>query len=782
MAISKKSKKKKKRFKRHIIRFLAISTLLGFSFVVGLILAVGIGFFGEIPTLEKLQNIKSNSATEIYSADEKLLGRYYYQDRTNISYDEIPESVINALIATEDARFYTHNGIDLRSLIRVMVKSIILGKRSSGGGSTITQQLAKNLFPRKSYSFLSLPVNKIREIIVAKRMEEVYTKEEILTLYLNTVPFGENAFGIEVASERYFSKDTKDLNPEEGAVLIGMLKANTSYNPRLYPEKATKRRNLVLNQMVKYGYINQAYSDSLKVLPIKVDYQKKSSHEGSAPYFRAQLKKELNAILKDKLKADGTPYDLDSDGLKVYTTIDSKLQDYAERAVGKQMGDINRTFKKHWGRSAPWISNPQILEEAVRKSKRYKKLAAEGKSEEEITQIFQQKVPMQIFTFEGERDIELSPLDSVKHYLYFLNTGFIAIEPKTGAVKAWVGGINHKFFPFDHVNKNTKRQVGSTFKPFVYTAALEQGIEPCEYFENEPITYEEYEDWTPKNADDVYGGQYSMRGALMNSINTVSVQLLMQAKSENVIMVAKRMGIESPIQNVPSIALGTPTLSLYEMVSAYATFANKGKRIPAFTIIKVEDSKGNILYEHKEAYSKAVISEENAETMLEMLKGVIDEGTGRRLRYYYHLRNDIAGKTGTSQSQADGWFIGITPNLVAGAWVGADDPRIHFRSLNLGQGANTALPIFGYFMRQVNADKNMTSISRARFPIASAEIWEKLQCEPYLDEMSVDEDSLLNNERNNWFKQLFGNPNRDKQEESRKERKKRKSKRKKNKK
>lgn len=697
--------------------------------------AVLIGVFGALPGKAELMAVQNSTSSEVYSADSVLIGKYFIHDRTNASFEEISPNMLNALVATEDVRFYEHNGVDKKSLLRVLIKTLLLQDESAGGGSTITQQLVKNLYPRKNFGFLSIPVNKFKEAIVARRLEKIYTKEDIITLYLNTVPFGENAFGIETAAERYFNTSSEKLNVQEAAVLVGMLKATTTYNPVANPERSVGRRNTVLSQMAKYNYLTAEEADSIKTLPIKLDYTYLTHNEGLATYFRAHLKQDLLAWCNKNTNLDGSNYNLYTDGLKIYTTIDSKMQAYAEEAMREHMASLQKSFNAHWKGRRPWYKDQRTLINAIYKSPRYKQLKAEGLSEKEIQEVFKKPVKMKIFTWEGEQEKMMSPLDSVKHYLYFLNAGFMAMEPDQGFIRAWVGGINHKYFKYDHVNIGTKRQVGSTFKPFVYAAALEQGAPPCTYISAEREVYEELDNWAPANSDDNYEGKYSLEGALTNSVNTISVKVLKKTGINNTLNLAHSMGIQSKLPKVPSIALGTPAISLYEMVSAYCTFANRGVTTQPVYLLRIEDKNGNVLQEfQQEQPKKKVLSKENADIMIHMLKNVVNNGTGARLRHTYGLKNDIAGKTGTTQSHADGWFMGVTPELVAGVWVGANDPRIHFRTIQLGQGANTALPIFAKFMQKINKDPEFEAIEKARFPTPSPEVLARLDCDPYKED------------------------------------------------
>ena len=729
---------------------LVIVSILFICFFLGIVLfyqAVRFGAFGAIPDQEAVSNIRNYVASEVYSEDGKLLGKFYIQERTHAPYEKISPKIINALIATEDARFYEHNGVDNRSFLRVFIKTLLLQDESAGGGSTISQQLAKNLYPRKNLGRLSMPVNKVREAIIAQRLEKVYSKKEIITLYLNTVSFGDNAFGIETAAERFFNKDSDELNQQEAAVLVGMLKATHNYNPRLYPEDALRRRNVVIYQMEKYGYLNKREADSLSRINLILDYSRQTHNEGLATYFRENLRQQLQQWCKEHTRPDGQPYNLYTDGLKIRTTLNSELQKYAEEAMKEHMKELQKEFFAHWKNQAPWKGKEEILLNAIRRSRRYKTLKEKGLSEEEIQVEFKKPIAMRVFNWDGVTEKKMSPLDSVKHYLHFLNAGFLAMEPQTGAVKAWVGGINHEFFKYDHVNKKTKRQVGSTFKPIVYAAALQQGADPCSYIPASRETYPEMDGWSPGNSDGKYEGEYTLQGALMNSVNTVSVKVLKRTGLTPTINLARKMGIESDIPKLPSIALGTPEISLYEMITAYSTFANRGKAVSPHYLLRIEDQNGKVLEEFNPPGAQTrAMDPEHAAIMIHMMKSVINEGTASRLRWKFNLQNDIAGKTGTTQSSADGWFIGVTPKLVAGAWVGADDPGIRFRSSSLGQGAHTALPIFGKFWQKVNADKDHKILSSSRFPDLDPELQYVLDCPPY----------RLEEEDINFLERIFG--------------------------
>ncbi len=721
-------------YQKHEKRIKKIAKIIGaivaicFFILVVFILSVRFGAFGKLPSISEIKKIKNHVASEVYSEDGVLMGKYFIENRTNVSLDAISPHVIDALIATEDARFYQHNGIDYRSLFRVFFKTILGGNRSAGGGSTISQQLAKNLYGRKN----SMPVNKVKEMFIAKRLEKIYSKKEILTLYLNTVSFGEDVFGIEVAAERFFNKTPDQLKIEEAAILVGMLKAPTYYNPHNHPERAEERRNVVFQQMVNYNKLKKENLDSLQNLKLEINYYLLTHNVGLAPYFREHLKKELKEWCKQHLKSDGTPYNLFTDGLKIHTTINSKMQTYAEIAVKKHLANLQKAFDNHWKNSKPW-GDDKIIEKAKKKTKRYKALKKAGFTEKEISNNFNQKIEMTIFDWKkGEVQKKVSPLDSLKFYYALLNTGFLAMDPINGKIKAWVGGTNFKYFKYDHVK--SKRQVGSTFKPIVYATALQEGYQACDYFYNRQVIYSEYDDWAPKNSDGKYGGMLSMEGGLTHSVNSITVDIIMKTGMKKVIELAQKMGIKSTIPEVPSIALGTADISLFEMIQVYGTLANQGIKTSPKYLLKIEDAHGNIIgdfipkLDEIEQDTSHVLSKDEARIITKMLESVVDSGTAKRLRWKYNLHTNIAGKTGTTQSQADGWFMGYTPHVVAGAWVGAEDPKVHFRDISLGQGANMALPIWAEFMKQVYQDKEFKWMQNDTFPHLTFEQELALQC------------------------------------------------------
>jgi len=699
------------------------------TFLVVLLVVVWI----ETPSNRELRNIQNQVASEVYSADSVLLGRYYIEDRTEVAFEDIAPSVIDALIATEDVRFYQHQGVDYKSLGRVLVKSILQQDESAGGGSTITQQLSKNLYPRRRYWILSMLVNKLREVITARRLEAIYSKKELITMYLNTIPFADNTFGIQAAAHRFFDTTAKEIAIDQAAILVGSLKATTYYNPRLYPDRAFYRRNVVISQMQKYNYISKEAADSLLVKPVELKINTLSHHLGLAPYFRQYLKAELITWCKNNRKADGTPYNLYVDGLKIYTTVDARLQDYAEKAVTEQMSEVQNLFFEHWGKEVPWKGKEGALQDAIHRSSRYRKLKQQGLSEKKIIEILSKPIPMRLFTWQGERDEEVSPIDSIKHHLQYLNAGFLAVDPSSGKVKAWVGGIEHDFFQYDHVKATTKRQVGSTFKPIVYAMAIEEGIQPCDLISADKQTYVDTAGvkWTPRNSQNDYQVEYTMRGALAYSVNTVAVKLIQEAGVQKTISLAKRMGITSEMPEVPSIALGSSSISLLEMTAAYACIANEGMAYTPYYIESIHDLDGREYSNFKPASGSRALSKETAQIVTKLMQTVVHEGTASRLRWKYGIYNDVAGKTGTTQANADGWFIAMTPGLVMGAWVGADDPRIRFRSTELGQGSSTALPMVAYFLKQVDQDTAFQLLSKMKFNPLPEDLRERLDCDLY---------------------------------------------------
>ena len=722
--MSNNKKKKPANVKSHAIRNLWILFGVLLVLVVLFFIFVAVGIFGTMPTFEELENPKTNLATEIISADGKVLGTYYVENRSNVRYAELSHYMPEALISIEDERFTEHSGIDERALVRVAFG--VLTGRKKGGGSTITQQLAKNLFPRgENLSTPKLVLRKFQEWITATKLEYNYSKEEIVAMYLNTVSFGHNAYGIRSAAKTFFDKTPKELNIEECALMAGVVNAPTRFSPVRNPERALSRRNLVLQKMADNGYITQAECDSISLIPIDMTHFGVMDHNsGQATYFREFLRGVLTEWANNTTRADGKPYNIYRDGLRIYTTIDSRMQRYAEEAVREFMGgELQPMFYKHWkGQKNAPFSNvtadeiDHILETSMKRSDRYRILKNEGKSLDSIKAEFDRPVRMTVFSWDGPIDTVMSPMDSIRYYKWFLQASLISIESHTGHVKAYVGGLDYRFFKYDHVTQ-ARRQVGSTFKPFLYSLAMQEGeYTPCTKIPNIQynIQLEDGKFWSPGNSGGNIGEEITLKYALAQSNNWISAYLMNQFGPNAVIGMARRMGVESPIDAVPAICLGVCDLKLIEMVGAMSTFANQGVYIKPIFITRIEDKNGNVIQRFSSEESEAM-SELTAYKMVELMKGVVQSGTGIRLRSYYGFNNPIAGKTGTTQKQSDGYFMGITPDLTTGVWVGAEDRSVHFRSTQLGQGSHTALPIWALYMKKVYADKNL-GISQGDFP------------------------------------------------------------------
>ena len=761
--MAKKQKAKTVDFKKYI-RFIWIGFGTAILSLVLLFTLSATGVFGTLPTFEELENPENNFATEVISIDGKTLGKYYHENRTPVGFRDLPENLVKALIATEDIRFYSHSGIDARGTARALLK---LGK--GGGASTITQQLAKLLFTKRaSGNIFKRVIQKTKEWVIAIRLERQYTKHEIIAMYLNKQGFLFNAIGIRSASRIYFGKEPKDLLQEESAVLVAMLKNPRQYNPRRErsKKKSLRRRNQVLKQMEKYEFITTAVKDSLQKLPITLDFSPEDTSDGSATYFREYVRDFMKKWVKKNKKPDGSKYNIYRDGLKIYVTIDSRMQTYAEEAVTRHMSNLQKAFFKQQkdNEHAPFVyvqskdlekaikkkidtaeirvmkeledstfvaSTQRILKNTMRRSERYKRMKRAKASDKEIDSAFNSKRQMRIFSWQGDKDTIMTPLDSIRYYKFFLQTGVLSVEPQTGHVKVWVGGVNYKYFKYDHA-KQGKRQVGSTFKPFVYATVINQlKISPCEKYPNIPYTipagtFDIANDWTPRNSGGKYGGTLTLKQALAKSVNVITARMMFKVGPKNVKRLARSLGITSYIPEVPSIALGTVDLSLYEMVGAYSTFANQGMYIKPMMVLRIEDKNGTVL-ENFAPTTKEVLSKESAYTILNLLEGVTRFGSGVRLRtttgvypdsiatgYPYAFKNPIAGKTGTTQNQSDGWFMGIVPNLTTGVWVGAENRSIHFNGITRGQGASMALPIWALYMQKVYKDSTL-NISQGAF-------------------------------------------------------------------
>ncbi len=769
---------------RTIIKVMWIVFGAGIVFVLALFALVYNGAIGYMPPVEELKNPNDRFASVIYSADGEELGRYFRNtgNRVYADYDEISTHVVDALISTEDSRFEDHSGIDMRALARVAFKTLLMGNRNSGGGSTITQQLAKQLYSPESNGLAARIIQKPIEWMIAVKLERFYSKDEILKMYLNQFDFLYNAVGIKSAAFVYFGKESEDLSIEEAATLVGMVKNPAYYNPVRQPERTRQRRNVVLEQMYKNGKITKEQLDSLKELPLKLDFHRVDHKEGPAPYFREELRRMLRAkrpvasdyrewekqkFVEDSIawatnplfgwieknpKPDGTKYDIYTDGLKIYTTIDSRMQKYAEEAVHDHMsGTLQPAFfkEKRNTKYAPYstsrweVSEAQIeslINNSLRNTDRYRTMKKAGHSEEEITKAFNTPVEMKVFSYSGDVDTVMTPRDSVLYTKHFLRTGFMAMNPVTGHVKAYVGGPDFTHFQYDMVSTG-RRQIGSTGKPFLYTYAMEEGYTPCDEFLNEQpvLTDENGREWIPRNSGSSrIGEMVSLRWALTNSNNWISARLMSQLSPASLVRTMHNFGITSHLDPVLSLCLGTPDISLKEMVGAYSAFANNGMRVDPMFVTAIADSNGNIISEFTPRHTE-VISEDAYWKILSMLLNVVDGGTGSRLRRPpYNLTAQTGGKTGTTNSNSDGWFMGFTPQLVAGAWVGGEERFIHFNNGAIGQGASAALPIYGSFMKKVYADKSLPYSQDAHFTFPSKDLCEK---EFYGESVDYDNDA-----------------------------------------
>ena len=732
-----------------------------FALLLLLLLLTAAGLFGKLPSFEELENPKSNISTEIYSEDGQMIGSFYVQNRSYVDYDEISPNLVAALVSTEDSRFYSHSGIDFISLARVGVKTLALGNRSQGGGSTITQQLAKNLFPRDTSIYSNpfsrngkLVLAKLKEWITAVKLEYNYTKEEIIAMYLNIVPYGSNAFGIKSAAQTFFNKLPSEVSVEEAALLVGVVNAPTKYSPVRNPERALARRNTVIDRMEANGYLTRTQRDSLKQVPITLDYHPISHNMGSGTYFREMLRTVMTARRPEpsdyynewdyrqaareweenplygwcnkNMKADGTPYNIYRDGLKIYTTINSSMQRYAEKAVAEQMSkEVQPAMERQYKRTGKLFIGvdregaEKIVRSAMRYTDRYRTLKARGASQAEIDKAFDTPVEMRVFSYRGDIDTVMTPRDSILYHKRMMRCSFMALDPSTGPLKAYVGGPDFRYFKYDMVRQG-KRQVGSTIKPFIYTFAIEHlGFNPCTLVPNLPTTIETDtgDAWTPKEAGNVVydGALKPLKWGLANSRNNYSAWIMKQAKQPVAVAdFIHKMGIRSYIDPVYALCLGTPDVSLYEMVSAYATFANRGVYTDPIFVTRIEDRHGNLIASFTPTSNDAV-SEQTAYTMLGMLKNVVNAGTAGRLRWMFKFTGDMGGKTGTSQNNSDAWFIGVTPKLVAGAWVGGEDRSVHLYSR--AEGSIMALPIYGKFMQQVYADPKLGIKQTDTFPL-----------------------------------------------------------------
>jgi len=733
-----------------------------FTGVLGLVLLFGgaaLEWYGPMPDLQQLENPRTNLATQIISSDGIILGKYYLDDnRTPISFDELPKNMVDALIATEDERFYEHSGIDWRGTLRAFA---YLGKR--GGASTITQQLARQIFVGvRSRNKFKAVLQKAQEWVIAVQLEKRYTKKEILSLYLNKYDFGYQADGVRSAAKIFFNKTPLELNIEESATLVGMLKNSSLFNPIRRPERVQERRNIVFNQMLRNELITSEERDSLSLLPLTITYTPESHREGLATYFRAYLKEFMDDWISKNPKPDGSKHSLYRDGLRIFTTIDSRMQAKGEAAVDAHMKNLQEEFFKQNSRranpTAPFLDLRKgeidtLMERTAYRTERWRKMKLAGIAESEILASFYEKVPMRVFSWKGERDTIMTPMDSIRYYKHFLRASVMSMEPQSGHVKTWVGGFNYKHFQYDQV-KQGRRQIGSTFKPFLYATAIDQlKLSPCDSLPDalyciEPMKHGNMDAWCPKNSGDKYGQTRTLKNALANSVNTVSARIMDLVGPRPVINLARKMGITSNIPAVPSIALGTPDISLFEMVGAYSTFANQGIYVKPVVITRIEDKNGRALYEVIPE-TQDVLSQEAAYVTLNLLQGVTKAGSGARLRhaglektsyvyekvitgYPYVFENPIAGKTGTTQNQSDGWFMGMVPNLATGVWVGGEDRAIHFKDIAFGQGATMALPIWAVYMKSLYEDPSL-EISTEDF-VAPENLSIPIECDEVDDE------------------------------------------------
>ena len=695
-----------KKYLKYTVIALSSVILLCVSFFF----AVYIGIFGPLPNKAALAAISNEESSQVISSDSLLLGKFFAENRTNITWNEVPDHLKNALIATEDKRFFTHKGYDIQSYFRVFFKSILMGD-NKGGGSTLTQQLVKNLYGRSNFSVLSMPVNKIKEIIIATRMENMYTKEELLLLYLNSVPFGENLYGVETASHRYFNKPASKLKVEESSVLVGLLKANTYFNPRLNPKNSLERRNMVLNLMQKQGYLMVNEADSLQKLPLKLTYEN-ITLDAPAGYFVHQVKKKSLELLEDLQDENGKKYDLEKDGLKIYTTLNMQIQKMATAGIQKHMAKMqkvldkeleNRNFKKAW----------------------LAKLKAEGN----LTDKDKEKRAIEVFDWKGVTTKKMSTIDSLWHYYKMLNAAVLITNPKNGAIITWIGGNDFRKLPFDMVQSH--RQIASAFKPILYATAFESDFEPCNYLENEEKTYSEYENWAPKNFDHKFtrDSTVALWYSLTHSMNLPTVDLYFKVGRDKLLNTCNKLNFPKIKDDAPSMALGTLDLSLVEIVGAYGAFANNGQTTEPVMIDKITDANGKVLYKREAAVHEDLFSVKTSQMITAILENAINNGTGTRIRNQFGVQSDIAGKTGTAQNYSDAWFIAYTPNLVMGTWVGASTPDIHFFS-GQGSGSSLALPIAGNVLRGIEQDTKLRKQFLTPFSIPNY-IYDDMQCDPY---------------------------------------------------
>ncbi len=738
--------------KRLGLKILTIA-LIASVFPLVFILIVSIGAFGILQSEKELQNYKNASASVVLSADGELIGKIFTENRTNITYKQLPKHLVNALIATEDARYFKHKGIDSRSLARVFIKTILLNNKKAGGGSTITAQLAKNMFGRKNKGPLAIFINKTKEALLARRLEKVYTKEEIITLYLNTVPFGENVYGIDAASRRYFNKTTEELNIEESAVLIGILKANNLYNPRLNPENARNRRNTVLGQMRKYGYLEATETDSLQKLPIVLNYLNIES-EGPADYFLYQVRNEVDRILKEVYTSTGKKWNIEEDGLVITTTLNLPLQRLAMQSFHDHLSVMQKRLDNQYRTKAGARLITRMADNELKKSNLTEK-AGEIK-------------PRLMFDWKGTFQDSISVIDSVKRNIHLLHAGLLAMNPVTGEIRAWVGGINFKTNPYDQIL--ARRQTGSTFKPILYAEALEEGIKPCNYLDNDSIVVSGEEDWTPENFDHSVGGKYSLTGALVHSMNIPTFNLFLKIDFNRLDSLWRRLGFTFPLVNNPSLALGTAEASIGELAVAYAAFSNGGFRVVPRKLVSIKSADGKVIWQNKpNAPRVRVLGSNTTMFMNAILQKAVREGTGSALSAVYGVNIPLAGKTGTSQDYGDAWFAAYNPKLVMVCRVGASSPSIHFRSGSNGSGSALALPLVGLTLKNAQASPELMDDFAAYFPALPSGLQNELECPDYREKTVMEnfmgifkknkidyDQSKSKQKKKPFFRRLFG--------------------------
>lgn len=706
--------------KREKIILIAVTVLIALPLLFFIMIYCGI--FGHLQTRQELLNYKNEEASTVLSAEGELIGKFYSENRTNITWDQLPSNLIDALIATEDNRFYEHEGVDTKSLARVLLKSILLNRPGSGGGSTITQQLVKNMFGRKSNGVFSLIIHKTREAILAHRLERTYTKREILTLYLNTVSFGENIFGIETAALRYFNKNAENLRTEESAVLVGMLKATTRYNPVLHPENAINRRNVVLRQMEKYKYLDPAVTDSLCRLPLKTD-QNKDIREGPADYFLVQVKKEVTDILDDIYSETGSKWEPEKDGLVITTTLSHSLQEYARRSFSTHLAIMQKRLDEQYRSPSGRMQLDEITEAILREKNLY------HRADEIIRQT--------VFRLSGSYSDSLSVRDSIKRALTLLHAGLLAIDPNTGAIKAWVGGIDFRTQPYDQIL--ARRQTGSVFKPILYALAFEEGMEPCHYLDNDSVTLSGYDEWSPENFDHSYGGKYSLAGALAHSMNIPTFSLFLKLGFGKLDSLWNEMGFSFKLNRTPALALGTAEATIREIAVAYSSFANGGYKIKPWSIISITSPDVKIIYSNDYVNpASRILSERTSILTGAILQKAVEEGTGASLRSVYGVNAPFAGKTGTSQNYSDAWFAAFNPKLTIVARAGASTPLIHFNNNSYGTGSKLALPLVALTLKQTESDPETKNQFIAPFRMLPPDLAGALNCPDFKKDNFID--------------------------------------------